>query len=344
MREKINTIAVLRCLGVKASQAFLIYLIQIVGVGFIGSIAGSLLGTLIQQILPVVLKDFIPFTIDVTISWISIAQGIVLGVIISILFALLPLVSVRNISPLNTLRLSLEETSLSKDPLKYLVYFLILLFISGFTYLQLQSVGQTVVFVICIALAFLILAGMANLLMWLVKRFFPFSWSYLWRQGFSNLYRPNNQSVILIISIGLGTAFICTLFFIQSILLQRVSMSSSGNQPNIILFDIQASQKQGVAALTKKQGLPVISQVPIVTMSLVEINGKTASQLKKDSSKNSPPHQVMSREYRVTYRDSLTGTEKTHRRQVDRQSNTRRNHPHLGRRRLRQTQPLAHGR
>jgi len=310
VREKINTIAVLRCLGVKASQAFLIYLIQIVGVGFIGALIGSLLGTLIQQVLPVVLKDFIPFTIDVTISWKSIAQGVLLGVIISILFALSPLLSVRNVSPLNTLRLSFEETSLTRDPLKWLVYFLILLFIGGFTYLQLGSIPQTIVFVICIFIAFLLLAGMAKLLMWLVKRFFPFGWSYLWRQGFSNLYRPNNQSVILIISIGLGTAFICTLFFIQGILMQRVTMSSSGNQPNIILFDIQSTQKDAVAALTKKQNIPVISQVPIVTMTLMEVNGKTAAQLKKDTSKTSVPHHVLTREYRVTYRDSLTSTEK----------------------------------
>ncbi len=310
VREKINTIAVLRCLGVKASEAFLIYLIQIVGVGFIGSIAGSLLGTFIQQLLPVVLKDFLPFEIAVTVSWVAIGQGIVLGVIISILFALLPLVSVRNISPLNTLRLSFEETSLIRDPLKWLVYVLIYLFITGFTYLQLKSWPQTIVFTACLSVAFLILAGTAHLLMWLVRRFFPFSLSYLWRQGFSNLYRPNNQSVILIISIGLGTALICILFFIQGILLQRVSLSSSGNQPNLILFDIQGSQKDKVASLTKNQGLPVISQVPIVTMKLDEVNGKTALQLKKEDNKNAPPHHVLTREYRVTYRDSLTNTEK----------------------------------
>lgn len=310
VREKISTIAVLRCLGAKASHAFLIYLIQIVGVGFIGSVAGSLLGTFIQQLLPVVLKDFIPFEITVSVSWTAITQGIILGVIISILFALLPLVSVRNISPLNTLRLSFEETSLTRDPLKWLVYALILLFISGFTYLQLKSWPQTIVFTLCVLIAFLILGGTARLLMWLVRRFFPFSWSYLWRQGFSNLYRPNNQSVILIISVGLGTAFICVLFFIQGILLQRVSITSGANQPNLILFDIQSSQKANVAALTRSLGLPIISQVPIVTMRLEEVNGKTAAQLKDKDNGNEPPHHILTHEYRVTYRDSLTNTER----------------------------------
>src|SRR4030095_12786549 len=104
MKEKISSIAILRCLGVNSSQAFLIYLIQIAGIGLIGSIIGAVTGTLIQQILPAVFKDFLPVEITADISWQAVFQGIALGLVISILFALLPLVSVRNISPLFTLR------------------------------------------------------------------------------------------------------------------------------------------------------------------------------------------------------------------------------------------------
>ena len=48
----------------RGSQAFLIYLIQIVVVGFIGSLAGAALGTIIQQFLPIALKDFLPVKVD----------------------------------------------------------------------------------------------------------------------------------------------------------------------------------------------------------------------------------------------------------------------------------------
>src|SRR6185436_17409455 len=69
IREKISSIAILRCLGVNSMQAFLIYLIQIVGIGLLGSILGALLGIAIQQQLPAVLKDFLPVTVTTTISW-----------------------------------------------------------------------------------------------------------------------------------------------------------------------------------------------------------------------------------------------------------------------------------
>ncbi|MHB1178362.1 MAG: ABC transporter permease [Daejeonella sp.] len=309
IREKINTIAVLRCLGASSKQAFIIYLIQIVGIGLLGSIIGAILGTLIQQFLPVVLKDFLPIEITVAISWAAIAQGILLGLIISILFALLPLVSVRNISPLNTLRISFQETSLFRDPVKWLVYFIIVLFVFIFTYLQMGSLRKTAYFTGGVLGAFILLSALAYGMMWMARRFFPSSWSYLWRQGFANLFRPNNQTLILIVSIGLGTAFICTLFFVQDILINRVTMSSSKNQPNMVLFDIQSDQRQAVADLTTSMNLPIIQEVPIVNMRITEINGRNAASYKKDSLAGGILR-GLEREYRVTYRDSLSDSEK----------------------------------
>lgn len=308
VREKLPTIAILRCLGVKASQAFLIYLIQIVGIGFIGSVIGAVLGSLLQQVLPIVLKDLLPLEISVGISWMSILQGIGLGIIISILFALLPLVSVRNISPLNTLRISYQETSLFKDPLKWLVYILILAFIIIFSYFQLNNWKEALFFTLGVLAAFLILTATASLLVWMARKFLPTSWSYLWRQGLANLFRPNNQTLILIVSIGLGTLFIGTLYQVQNILINRVTLSSGANQPNMILFDIQTNQKAEVANVAKQQGLPLIGQVPIITMRIEEINGYTAADVKKDSTIK-VSRRAFNSELRVTYRDSLSASE-----------------------------------
>lgn len=309
VKEKVASIAVLRCLGATSLQAFLIFLIQIVGIGFIGSVVGAALGTLIQQFLPAVLQDFLPIELDPRISWPAIFQGIALGLVISLLFALLPLVSIRRISPLLTLRLSFQQNGTLKDAAKWGVYALILLFVFGFTYLQMENWKEALTFTLGVVVAFLLLTGIAVALMWAVRRFFPDSWSYLWRQGLANLFRPNNQTVILILSIGLGTAFICTLFFIQSILLSRITLSASGHQPNMVLFDIQPAQREQVLQLARSQGLPATGTEPIVNMRLESINDITATKLEKDSTL---PMQrwVFSREYRVTFRDSLTASEK----------------------------------
>jgi putative ABC transport system permease protein len=309
VKEKVNAIAILRCLGVRASQAFMIYLIQIVGIGFIGSFIGATLGIVIQQFLPFIIKDFLPVNISTAISWSAVLQGMALGIIISVLFALLPLLSIRKISPLNAIRASYEPPRRGRDPLKWGMYVLIVIFVYGFTYMQMHNWKQALSFTAGIAAALLILTGIARALMWMVRHFFPSSWNYLWRQGLANLYRPNNQTTILITSIGLGTALICTLFFVQSILINRVSLSSGPNQPNIVLFDIQTNQKQGVSNLAKQYSLPVKEFIPIVNMHIEAVNGITVSQVIMDTTIKFS-RRLFNREYRVTYRDSLTSSEK----------------------------------
>ena len=309
VREKISMIAILRCLGAKSSDAFLIFLIQITAIGILCSVLGAALGTLIQQFLPYLIRDLLPFEIESAVSWPSIGQGIALGVIISILFALLPLVSIRNISPLNTLRISFQHNRPFKDPIRWLVYALIVAFVLVFMYLQLHNWMKTVMLLAGIVAAFAALSGMAALLMWLVKRFFPSSWSYVWRQGLSNLYRPNNQTFLMVMAIGFGTAFICTLFMVQTMLIDRVKFSSSGEQPNIVLFDIQSDQKNELLQIARQHQLPVRPTVPIVSMRLEQVNGLKASQVQEDTSREQSMR-LFSREYRVTFRDTITPYEK----------------------------------
>jgi len=122
------------------------------------------------------------------------------------------------------------------------------------------------------------------------------------------LYRPNNQTIILIVSIGLGTFFICTLFSIQSILINRISLAAGNNQPNMILFDIQSGQKDQVMALAKQYQMPVLQQVPVVNMRLESINGNTGTTM--NSRDSGLRRGAFTREYRVTYRSNLTASEK----------------------------------
>ncbi|MDN5199943.1 FtsX-like permease family protein [Fulvivirgaceae bacterium BMA10] len=310
VKEKLGTVAILRCLGLKGAQAFIIYLIQIVVMGFLGSLIGSLIGTLVQTALPEVLKDFLPIEITFGISWIAILEGIGTGLFISILFALSPLLTIRKVSPLYTLRASFEKHEAKRDLLRWFIYLLIVLFIYGFSYLQMGKWLDALFFCLALGISFLLLLGVGRLIMWLVRKYFPVSWNFVWRQSLANLYRPHNQTLILIVSVGLGTALITTLYFVQSLLLQQVSLSSVGNQPNMVVFDIQSAQKDEIGNLTKTFGLPVIQEVPVVTMRLMEINGKAREEIEKDST-NQTPRWAFNREYRVTYREQLIDSEKS---------------------------------
>jgi len=312
IKEKIAIVAILRCLGVRGREAFLIYLLQIAGMGLIGSVVGAGLGSLIQVVMPVVFNDFLPIQVNYAISWSAIFQGILIGLLVAILFALVPLLYIRNVSPLRTLRSSYEEVPMSRDVWRWFTYLLITFFIYGFARLQINGWLQSLYFTLGLGGAFLLLTAFAQLIIWSVRRFFPVSWSYLWRQSLANLYRPNNQTLILVLSIGLGTALISTLYFIQSLLLGQVSFSARENQPNMVLFDIQTAQKEALKNMLSSFDMPIIQDVPLVTMRLVEVNGKTAYQIKNDTltpKEQRIPRWATDREYRVTYRDTLTNSE-----------------------------------
>lgn len=309
VKEKVASVAILRTLGASGRQALLIYLIQTALMGLIGATVGALVGSVVQLLLPRVFGDFLPVTVVTALSGPAILSGIGTGLLISVLFALLPLLAIRNVSPLRTLRTSYEADLSGRDPLRWAVYLLVIGFIVGFAYLQTRNLALALGFTAGLAVAFGVLTLLGLGLIWLVRRFFPASWSYVWRQSLANLYRPNNQTLILVTAIGLGAFLIATLYLTQGLLLGRVELSASGNQPNMVLFDIQNEQIAGVRSLVREQKLPIVQEVPVVTMRLSDINGRTIETIRKDTAAKIP-NWALTREYRVTYRDTLITSEK----------------------------------
>jgi putative ABC transport system permease protein len=310
VKDKRPQVAILRTLGASGMQAFQIILIQILVTAFLAAAVGAALGSAIQYFLPILLKDFLPIqNVSNDVSLIAVVKGVTIGLIVAVLFALMSLLSIRNTSPLRVLRASFEEGSANRDLAQWMLYTLIATAIATFTYAQTKDPRITLGFMLVLGFMFLILAGIAKLLTIVVKKYFPTAWSYVWRQGISNLFRPNNQTLILMVSIGLGSALVMTLSFAQNLLLRQVALSGSGDQPNMILFDIQPLQKEGVKELVRAAGMPVIQDVPIVTMRLESMNGVKVTELLADSTVKRE-NWALEREYRCTYRDTMIGTEK----------------------------------
>ncbi len=310
MRDKLSTIGILRCLGMSSKQAFLVYLFQVTGMGLVGGLAGAAIGSVLQLVLPVLFKAFLPVEVDAYFSLSATVQGVLLGAVVSVLFALLPLLTIRRVSPLITLRASVEHLTSQRDPLRWAVYALILFFILLFSRWQIGTWWQALYFTGGVIAAFLVLAALATGLSWTIRKYFPTGWGYVWRQGLANLYRPNNQTLLLTVSIGLGTALIGTLFMVQRTLLSEVSIAGTKDQPNLVLFDIQNAQREKVAALTRQEGLPILYFDPIVTMRLEQVKQYTLNDVRKDTTLEISPRSF-TREYRVTYRDHLNDAEKT---------------------------------
>ncbi|MET6989875.1 ABC transporter permease [Sediminicola arcticus] len=307
IKEKLRAVAILKCLGASRKQTFVIYLIQIAIMGLFGGIIGTAGGLLLQQLFPFLLQGLIPIEIQITFSAQAIFMGLSLGVLMSVLFALYPLIGTLYVSPLQTLRVGVAGVKKSRKAL-LLVSLAITLFVFLFALWLLKDWRYSLAFVGSILVTFSILGGVANLFMKGIKKYFPSSWGFIARQSLLNLFRPQNQTLTLVLAIGVGTFLISTLYFTKDILLDQASIESNANSPNMILLDVQAGQELAVANIIKKSDLPVLDDIPIITMRVESIKGVMANDIRKDTTSNINQW-VLNHEFRVTYRDSLIASE-----------------------------------
>jgi len=309
VKQRLNTVAILRCLGGSSKQAFAIYLIQGMALGLLGAVLGAVLGVAIQSAMPAIVRDFLPFRVASAVSWPAVFRATGIGLAICLLFAALPLLSVRRVSPLTALRsFGTGSSSSWKDPVVWLVYLLIAAGTLAFSITQTRKLGHGLGFALGLGAAFASLALVAKLIAVSARTLISSRWPYVFRQGLANLYRPNNRTVLLMLSLGLGTFLILTLFFIHGTLLRRISLAQGAARPNAILFDIQPDQHEAVASLVRSLRLEVLQEAPIVTMRLKSVKGRAIDDVLADPLRSTPAW-ALRREYRSTYRDHLTDTE-----------------------------------
>ncbi len=307
IKEKLKNVAVLKCIGATRKQTFLIYLLQVVGIGFIGGVLGATIGIALQYAFPYFFQEFLPFDVQISITLQPLVMGISLGVLMSVLFALLPLLGTWYVSPLEVLR-GTDENIVKPRKARLLTLTAILVFIFLFSFWLLKDALFGLIFMVGILITFSIMAGVASVFMNAIKKYFPTNWGFTSRQSLLNLFRPNNQTMVLILAIGLGTFLISTLYFTKDILLAKTAIENNSENANVILMDVQNNQKEAVINTVIPKGLKIIDNIPIVTMRLHQIKDALVNDIRKDST-STMNQWILNHEFRVTYRDSLLESE-----------------------------------
>ncbi len=309
IKEKLDTVAVLRCIGATQGTVFTAYLIQAATLGFLGAAAGVVLGFAVQSTLPSLLGDLLPLDVAVSIDWLSIATGLFIGVWVATVFALLPLISVRDIPPLRALRRDIEHIPGRSRWLRIAAGAALAASVLAISLWQAPVVAMGLAYAAGIAGTVLLLWLAALLLMRITHKYFPRRARYVVRQGVANLFRPQNQTTAVVIALGFGTFLIATIYLVQRNLLEAFAIDTGANAPNMFLFDIQEDQRDGVAELLREHGAPRLELTPLIPARLNAINGQSMQEILTDSVGPVIPRWALRREYRHTYRDSLAGTE-----------------------------------
>jgi len=304
-----RTVATLRCLGASSRQTTDSFALQVLAMTLFGSLIGTFVGILIQRMLPWLIADFLPFEIVQHTSTEAVLIGLFTGVGVGVAFALLPVLGMVKIPPMLTLRTTdiSPVQRLSRTTRISATFFTVLLFIL-FTGWISGDWYASLLFTAALLVALLFLLGLSRLLIRILLTLRLRRLPYVWRQGISNLFRPNNQTTIVLVTLGMGILLIGTLNLSRDMLLNRIHLQTGEEQPNLVFYDIQTDQQEGLQHLIESEGGDLMEHVPIVTMRLSRLHGRTVRDLRADSTAGMR-RWVLNREYRVTYRDHLTDAE-----------------------------------
>ncbi len=306
IREKRAEVAVLRCLGAGQWTAFVTYLVQAAALGLMGALGGVVVGLAAQRLLPIVLADVIPVDVTTRFSWAAAASGLGIGVWVALIFALIPLLQVRNVPPLQALRRDFEPEERRFDPFAIGAYAVLAGSVLLLCVLEAPETELGLGFAGALAVVIALLAGVGWTLTRATRRFFPRSASYPVRQGVSNLFRPQNQTIAVTLALGFGTFIIGTVVEIEGNIREDLMVSFGKGQPNLLFFDIQTDQLEGVLDLLPPEARNNADVAPIVLSRIVQINGRTSDELRADSVREDRPEAwALRREYRNTYRAKL---------------------------------------
>ncbi|MEO8910936.1 MAG: FtsX-like permease family protein [Gemmatimonadaceae bacterium] len=311
--RKIDTVAVLRCLGASSGQVLSIYVVQAAAMGLLGAAAGAALGVAIQFILPHALTSVLP--IDVTVSLVprAILTGLVVGGWIALVFALRPLLALRNVSPLQTLRRDTDADVLRmhwSDIPRIAVDVALVLSVVGIAFMRARTTKQALLMSGATGLVILALTASAVLLTWAARKGLRSGWPYVVRQGVANLYRPGNQTRAVTLALGFGAFLISTLYLVQHNIIRRFTTAAAESRGNVVFFDVQQDQEATLDSLVRSGGHDIVQVAPVVTMRISAINGKKITDMKPAArGARRSSGWAFRREFRSTYRDKPAASE-----------------------------------
>jgi putative ABC transport system permease protein len=306
--QKIRSIAVLKCLGARNRQIMTVYVLQVVALGFAGSLLGVLLARAVIAAIPWVLASSTSILADAQygVSLGAAAQGVAVGILVSLLFSVVPLMQVRYVKP--SLLLRDEAPPRRIDWTRIGVMVLVSLALVAVTAWQASSLRVGLVVCGGFGLLAVVLQAAGRLLIRIIAPLGR-SPSFPLRHAVLHLSRPGNQTRVILFAVGLGAFFVIGVRSLQASLLQEFSLQVSTDSPDMFLIDIQRDQVERVRAFLADpvNGSKDARLIPVLR---ARVTGVTGRETNLESFEDVRARGSLAREYTITYRDHLEANER----------------------------------
>ena len=314
LKHKLDHAAVFRCLGATSRQVGLIYGLLAVGVGGLGSLVGALFGALapvlVGALAPRIGGDLLPADLAFGPSWLAGLRGVAVGVVVTAVFALVPVWRTANAPPLRVLRRHVDPVRARRRlrdlGLAAAVLAALFGFVLALAVVEIGSLRVAVYFTGAVALALGLLALLARLLAWAARVVGPRLPGYHLRQGLANLHRPGNQTRSTLTAIGVGVLLVVLIGVIEASLQRVIAVEDRDELPSVFLIDVQPDQKESVEEMVAGGGAGDLKVAPMIGARIAAVAGRPVdrSGVTRDATRRTWADSMRTREYFVTFREA----------------------------------------
>jgi putative ABC transport system permease protein len=301
LARRLQTIAILKCLGAGSRALLGAYLIQTVGVGLLGSLAGAALGMAAQPALVRVLAPFAPFALEVRWDAGTLVRGLALGLLTSLLCALWPLLAVRAVPPSLIFRRDVE-TSAWRARRPWPAALPIVLGLAALAIWQAGSLRTGAIFVGAALAALVVLLGLSRGLVRLSRRL-PRVRGLAWRQGLAGLDRPGGHTTRVVMALGVGVMLLVAIALLEANLGRQIDYEQKRDAPSFFFIDVQPDQRDAFSRMVGAAGVPSPTLTPVVRGRVAAIDGRPVTRELIERRKREMPDKVwyLTREYALTW-------------------------------------------
>ena len=320
--QKIRSVAILKCVGATTAQVLATYVAQVLLLGLGGSLLGvGIAAVAIAAIPESAAAAFGNVSYGLTLS--AALQGTAVGLLVSLLFSLVPLLEVRRVKPLLLLRgsetmlapaaesrpwsfpRSLVPAALRRaDPVQVWAAIAVTAALVAIAAWQAASIEVALVVCAGFAAVTLVLHGAGVALVRAVRPLAAAPWFPL-RHAVVSLRRPGNQTRVILLAVGLGSFFVLGVRALQSNLLDQFTIGLERSGADMFLIDIQQDQVEGVRTfIHERVGTPP-RLIPVLRARVTGIRGSETNL----ESYADVRGRSLGREYVITYRNHLEPNE-----------------------------------
>ena len=283
MLRHMDACAMLRCLGLTQNQVTLMYQIEFILVGLLGSAMGVAVGFGGHYVLLEVLGKLVANELPAP-TLAPALQGMATGMLLLVGFALPPILQLRNVPHNRVIRREQD----APQAMALVTYGLGL---ASFVALLLWQAGD-VQLALWTALGFLGAFAVFALVGWLglasLKSLRGVINHQSWRFAVTSLQRRPGATVVQIVSLALGLMALLLLTVVRGDLMAAWRNATPQDAPNRFIINIQPEQKADITARLEKAGVSYAPQYPMIRGRLTAVNGQpvTAETYTEDRARN----------------------------------------------------------